>query len=81
VKAAYYEQIGSAKDVLKIGEMDLAELGAHEVLIKVHASGINPSDVKQRSGWGGLTMRHQRVIPHNDGAGIIRPLAKILFIN
>jgi NADPH:quinone reductase len=76
VKAAYYEQIGNAKDVLKIGEMDVAELGAHEVLIKVHASGINPSDVKQRSGWGGLTMRHQRVIPHNDGAGIIESVGK-----
>lgn len=76
MKAAYYEQIGKAKDVLKIGEMDVAELGAHEVLIKVHASGINPSDVKQRSGWGGLTMRHQRVIPHNDGAGIIESVGE-----
>ncbi|MBD0394450.1 MAG: NADPH:quinone reductase, partial [Microcoleus sp. C1-bin4] len=35
MKAAYYEQIGNAKDVLKIGEMDVAELGAGEVLIKV----------------------------------------------
>lgn len=76
MKAAYYEQIGNGKDVLKIGEMDVAELGAHEVLIKVHASGINPSDVKQRSGWGGLTMRHQRVIPHNDGAGIIESVGE-----
>ena len=76
MKAAYYEQIGNARDVLKIGEMDVAELGAHEVLIKVHASGINPSDVKQRSGWGGLTMRHQRVIPHNDGAGIIESVGE-----
>ncbi|MEG4446129.1 NADPH:quinone reductase [Microcoleus sp. AT9_B5] len=76
MKAAYYEQIGNAKDVLKIGEMDVPELGAREVLIKVQASGINPSDVKQRSGWGGLTMRHQRVIPHNDGAGIIESVGE-----
>ncbi|MCC3471021.1 MAG: NADPH:quinone reductase [Microcoleus sp. PH2017_29_MFU_D_A] len=71
MKAAYYEQLGNAKDVLKIGEIDVPELGANDVLVKVRASGINPSDVKQRSGWGGLTMRHPRVIPHNDGAGII----------
>lgn len=71
MKAAYYEQLGNAKDVLKIGEINVPELGANEVLIKVRASGINPSDVKQRSGWGGLTMRHPRVIPHNDGAGTI----------
>jgi NADPH:quinone reductase len=71
VKAAYYEQLGNAKDVLKIGEIDVPELGANDVLVKVRASGINPSDVKQRSGWGGLTMRYPRVIPHNDGAGII----------
>jgi NADPH2:quinone reductase len=76
VKAAYYEQLGNAKDVLKIGEIDVPELGANEVLVKVRASGINPSDVKQRSGWGGLTMRHPRVIPHNDGAGIIEAVGE-----
>lgn len=76
MKAAYYEQLGNAKDVLKIGEIDVPELGANEVLVKVRASGINPSDVKQRSGWGGLTMRHPRIIPHNDGAGIIEAVGE-----
>jgi NADPH2:quinone reductase len=76
VKAAYYEQVGNAKDVLKIGEMDVPELRANEVLIKVRASGINPSDVKQRSGWGGLRIRHPRVIPHNDGAGVIEAVGE-----
>lgn len=46
-------------------------VSAGEVLVRVHASGINPSDVKQRSGWGGLEMRSGRVIPHNDGSGVI----------
>jgi NADPH:quinone reductase len=76
VQAAYYEQLGNAQDVLKIGEIDVPELGANEVLVKVRASGINPSDVKQRSGWGGLTMRHPRVIPHNDGAGTIEAVGE-----
>lgn len=76
MKAAYYEQLGNAKDVLRIGQIDVPELGANEVLVKVRASGINPSDVKQRSGWGGLTMRHPRVIPHNDGAGTIEAVGE-----
>jgi NADPH2:quinone reductase len=71
MKAAWYEQLGAARDVLTIGETALPELAAGEVLVKVHASGINPSDVKQRCGWGGLKMRAARVIPHNDGAGVI----------
>lgn len=71
MKAAWYEKIGDAKDVLNIGEVDTPKPGAGEVLVKVRASGVNPSDVKQRSGWGGLKMRYSRVIPHNDGAGVI----------
>lgn len=71
MRAAWYEQTGAAKTVLTIGEIDRQELGAGQVRVKVCASGINPSDVKQRGGWGGLTMRFPRVIPHNDGAGVI----------
>lgn len=71
MKAAWYEQLGKAHDVLTIGEMPLPDVGPGQVRVKVMASGINPSDVKQRSGWGGLKLRAPRVIPHNDGAGVI----------
>lgn len=71
MRSIWYEQLGAAKTVLKVGELDPPELGSGQVHVKVFASGINPSDVKQRSGWGGLKMRFPRVIPHNDGAGII----------
>jgi NADPH:quinone reductase len=76
MQAAWYEQLGNARDVLNIGEVDIPELGANQVLVKVRASGINPSDVKQRSGWGGLYLRYPRVIPHNDGSGIIEDVGK-----
>jgi NADPH:quinone reductase len=76
MKAAWYEKVGDARSVLTVGEVDIPKLGAGSVLVKVHASGINPSDVKQRSGWGGLTMRHSRVIPHNDGAGVIEAVGE-----
>jgi NADPH:quinone reductase len=40
-----------------------------EVLVKVAASGVNPSDVKSRA--GGAVHPFPRVIPHSDGAGVI----------
>ncbi len=71
MKAAWYEQLGAARAVLQVGEIATPQVSEGEVLVRIHTSGINPSDVKQRSGWGGLKMRHPRVIPHNDGAGVI----------
>ncbi len=71
MRAAWYEKLGNCKDVLTVGEVDLPEVGSGEIRVKVYASGVNPSDVKHRSGWGGLKMPHPRVIPHNDGGGII----------
>lgn len=71
MQAAWYEQTGAAKDVLKTGEIDKPEPGKGEVRVKIHCSGINPSDTKNRSGWEGMKMQFDRVIPHNDGAGVI----------
>jgi len=70
MQATWYEQNG-AVDVLQTGTLPIPEVGAGEALVRVHASGVNPSDTKGRSGWGGMTMPFPRVIPHNDGAGII----------
>lgn len=73
MKAAWYEHIGPAAEVIRVGEMDKPEPAAGEVLVRVHASGVNPSDVKARAGTrGGRSgMAFARVIPHSDGAGII----------
>ena len=71
MQAAWYEQTGAAKDVLKTGEIDKPEPGKGEVRVKIHCSGVNPSDTKGRSGWEGMKIQFERVIPHNDGAGII----------
>lgn len=76
MKAAWYERVGAARDVLTVDETAMPPVEAGEVLVRVHASGINPSDVKQRSGWGGLKMRSARVIPHNDGAGVIEAVGQ-----
>jgi NADPH2:quinone reductase len=69
MKAVWYEKNGAAEDVLCHGEMPMPVVGPNEVLVRLHASGVNPSDVKARA--GARPMAFERVIPHSDGAGII----------
>ena len=45
--------------------------GPGDAVVRLHASGINPADVKRRAGWGGFSMTHEMIIPHADGAGVI----------
>lgn len=70
MRAAWYEMVGPAKDVLIIGELPTPEPGRGEVRVRVHMSGVNPSDVKARAGARGATP-FPKVIPHSDGAGVI----------
>jgi NADPH2:quinone reductase len=74
--AAWYEQQGVAGEVIQYGELPIPNPGANEVRVKVHASGVNPSDTKARSGWGGGSLQFKRVIPHEDGAGIIESVGE-----
>lgn len=71
MRAAFYDETGPASDVLQLGDLPAPQPEAGEVLVRVHASGVNPADVKRRAGWGGMAMAHPRVIPHCDGAGIV----------
>ena len=48
MRAAWFEEFGAARDVLKLGELETPEPGPGEVLVRLHTSGINPSDVKKR---------------------------------
>ncbi|MGH7002341.1 MAG: NADPH:quinone reductase [Alphaproteobacteria bacterium] len=45
--------------------------GPGEVRVRIHVSGINPTDAKRRTGFGGMPMDFPRVVPHQDGAGVI----------
>lgn len=75
MKAAYYDRFGPAREVLTIGELATPAPGPGEVLVRVRASGVNPSDVKLRAGKrpGGVAaeMPFPRIVPHSDGAGVI----------
>ncbi len=70
MRAAFYEQNGPAREVLKLGEIPTPRPGPGEVRVKLATSGVNPSDVKARSG-STRKIAYPRVIPHSDGAGEI----------
>jgi NADPH2:quinone reductase len=69
MRAAWYERNGPAADVLKVGELPVPEPGPGEVRLRVVASGLNPTDVKSRA--GSRPMGFPRIVPHQDGAGVI----------
>lgn len=70
MRAGWYERPGSAYEVITVGEMPTPEPGPGEIRVRLHASGISPSDYKRRaSAKGG--MEFPRIIPHSDGAGVV----------
>ena len=50
MKAALYRSTGAAKDVLSLEEIDRPEPGPGDVRVRISVSGVNPTDVKARSG-------------------------------
>ena len=70
MRAAWYERQGPADEVLQVGQRERPEPGPGEVRVRIHASGVNPSDTYARSGQQG-PMAFPWVIPHQDGAGSI----------
>ena len=70
MKIAFYDQLGPAREVLQIGDSICPEPVAGEVRVRVRWSGVNPSDVKSRTGVR-MGMPYPRVIPHSDGMGVV----------
>ena len=76
MRAAWFERFGDAKDVLTLGELETPEPGSGEVLVRLHSSGINPSDVKKRAGSLPDLLDGGFVIPNSDGAGVIEAVGE-----
>jgi NADPH2:quinone reductase len=70
VKAAVYDRTGPAAGVLRVVDIERPEPGPGEVRVRVHVSGVNPTDVKTRSGATPRPIDGFQ-IPHQDGAGVI----------
>lgn len=75
MKAAWYTQTGRATKSLETGTLPKPSPQTGEVLVRIHASGVNPSDAKKRSGARGA-MQFEQIVPHSDGAGVIEALGK-----
>jgi len=73
MRAGWYEKCGPAREVIEIGEVETPRPGPGEVLVRLHASGINPSDYKRRANLR-AGMEFPRIIPHSDGAGVVAEL-------
>ena len=73
MQAAWYERNGAAAEVLVVGEMPTPAPAAGEVLVRLHTSGVNPSDVKSRMA---RPLGGPRILPHSDGAGVIHAVGE-----
>ncbi|WP_297771130.1 NADPH:quinone reductase [uncultured Roseovarius sp.] len=73
MRSVGYSRFGAASDVLHEEDVPTPAPGAGEVLVRVHLSGVNPSDAKARAGTrpGVTKPAFERIIPHSDGAGVI----------
>lgn len=71
MRAAWFDRFGPAGEVLKVGDVDKPVAGSGEVLVRLHASGVNPSDVKKRAGSFPNLLDEGPVIPNSDGSGVI----------
>lgn len=80
MKAIIYSRFGPAAEVLELVDRPTPQPAAGEVLVRVRASGVNPSDVKLRAGArpGGQTpvMPYPEITPHSDGAGVIEAVGE-----
>jgi NADPH:quinone reductase-like Zn-dependent oxidoreductase len=71
MRAAWFDTFGAAKDVLQVSDVETPTAAAGEVLVRMHTSAVNPSDVKKRAGSFPNLLDGGFVIPNSDGAGVI----------
>ena len=75
--AMIYRRFGPADEVLERADLPAPSPGPGEVLVRLRASGVNPSDVKLRAGARpGATMADPFIVPHSDGAGVIEAIGE-----
>jgi NADPH2:quinone reductase len=70
MRAAVYDSLGPAREVLRVTDVDRPEPGPGQVRVRVHVSGVNPTDWKSRAGATPRPIDGFQ-IPNQDGAGVI----------
>ena len=69
MRAVWYDRQGPADEVIVSGELPTPEPGLGQLRVRLHASGVNPSDTYRRR--GAVPAEYPRVIPNSDGAGLV----------
>jgi len=70
MRAAVYSKVGPAAEVLRVERIPIPKPGPNQVRVHLAYSGVNPTDVKARSGAVPRDMADFQ-IPNQDGAGVI----------
>jgi NADPH2:quinone reductase len=70
MKVCWYEATGPAREVLRVGDLAKPQPGPGEVSVRVAFAGVNPTDVKRRSGARG-PLPFPAMTPGYDAAGVI----------
>lgn len=70
MRTVTYSQVGPADSVLEVRHLPIPKPGPNQVRVRMAFSGVNPTDVKSRSGAVPRDMADYQ-IPHHDGAGVI----------
>lgn len=70
MRAIVYTQTGGP-EVLTLIDKPLPEPGPGEVRVRMHRSGVNPTDWKSRQGADAGTVVDPAQTPHHDGAGVV----------
>ena len=73
MRAITYDRFGAADAVLTMEDLPTPTPGPGEVLVRLHTSGVNPSDIRARAGGrpGVTKPPFPKIIPHSDGAGVV----------
>ncbi len=72
MKALGHTRFGG-EEVIEWLELPVPEVTGHDLLVKIHAVGINPVDVKVRTNWGGFgeLQNSSTVISGWDASGVV----------
>ena len=69
-RAVVYTQTGGP-EVLRVVHRAVREPGPGEVRVRMHRSGVNPTDWKSRQGDGSGSSVEPPQVPGQDGAGVV----------
>jgi NADPH:quinone reductase-like Zn-dependent oxidoreductase len=71
MRAAVYHKFGDIEQTLSFETLPVPLIHDHEVLIRVHACGINPVDWKRANGMLEMVMKKLPYIPCEDVSGVV----------